>query len=276
MAEIAREMDEVRLTIGAIDQDLAQLAGRFETLRQEASAVPSDDELRTLHARVAAIARTIAELRERVTAAERKTSECRLAVTQAISKRDADASELGIPEWAERVAELEEAVGAYLQVLAALWPTLEMNANLAAQAQNAGQLASEARDAEERQHQTHDASLASNAAAAARDTLERSVGATARQITDRLEAARKQRNEIRKEQEKSLDGKAKLESALSSFQTALQLHNQEFQNNTSIRDECVRSFKAFASARLLHLAVSSLQDDDAASWSTTKSVENAR
>jgi hypothetical protein len=43
-----------------------------------------------------------------------------------------------------------------------------------------------------------------------------------------------------------------------------------------VRNECVRSFRAFAEARLLHLAVSSLQDADAASWSTTRSVENAR
>ena len=277
MTEIAREVDEVRMSIGGIGQDLAQLALRNEALRREAAAVPSDDELRTLHARVAAIARTIAGLREPVTAAERKTSECRLVLTQAIAKRDADASELGISEWAERVAELEEAVGAYLQALAGLWPTLEMNANLAAQADNAGQFASEAREAEERQEQAHrDASLAANAAAAARDTLEKSVGATAREITDRLEAARRQRNEIRKGHEESLDGKAKLESALSGFQTALQLHKQEFQTNISIRGESVRRFKTFAEARLLHLAVSSLQDADAASWSTTRSVEYAR
>ncbi len=277
MTEIEREMNEVRMAIGGIDRDLTQLAFRNEALRREAAAVPSDDEPRTLHARVAAITQTIAELRERVTTAERKTSECRLAVTQAIAKRDADAAELGISEWAERVAELDEAIGAYLQALAALWPTLEMNANLAAQAQNAAQFASEAREADERQQQAHrNASLASNAAAAARDTLEKSVGATAREITDRLEAARKERNEIRKGHEESLDGKAKLESALSGFQTALQLHKQEFQTNTSIRDESVRSFKAFASARLLHIAVSSLQDADAASWSTTRSVENAR
>src|SRR5439155_17725469 len=66
------------------------------------------------------------------------------------------------------------------------------------------------------------------------------------------------------------------ESALSGFQTAIQLHKQEFQTNISIRGESVRGFKTFAEARLLHLAVSSLQDADAASWSTTRSVENAR
>jgi hypothetical protein len=68
-----------------------------------------------------------------------------------------------------------------------------MNANLAVQSENAAQFASEAREAEGRQEQAHrDASLAANAAAAARDTLEKSVGATARDITDRLEAARRQ------------------------------------------------------------------------------------
>ena len=277
MNEIATEMDQVRLTLGVNDRNLAELALRAEAVRREAATVPSDDEVRNHHARVAAIARAIAELRERLTAAERKSAECRLILARSIEKRDADALELGISEWAERIAELEEAISAYLQALAALWPTLEMNANLAAQAENAGRLAAEALEAEERQEAAHrDASLAANAAAAARDTLEKSVGATAREITDRLEAARKHRSQIREGHEESIDRKAKLESELVGFQTRLQLHKQEFQSNTSTRDESVRLFKAFAETRLLHLAVSSLQDVDAASWSTTRSIENAR
>jgi uncharacterized protein (TIGR02680 family) len=277
MAEIVAEMDKVRLTIAGIDAELAQLALRQKTVRREAAAAPSDDEIRTLHARLGTVARAIAELRDRVTAAERKTFECRLALTQSTEKRDAEALELGISEWVQRIPELEEAIGAYLQALAALWPTLEMNANLAAQAENANHLASEAREAEDRQQQAHgDALLAANAAAAARDTLERSVGATAREITDRLEAARNHRSQIRKEREESVDGKARLESELSGFRTALQLHRRELESNTLMRDESVRSFKAFAETRLLHLAVSSLPDFDATSWSTTRSVENAR
>ena len=277
IAEITVEIDKVRLTIAGIDRDLEQLTLRLETLRREAAAAPSEDEVRNLHARLGAIARAIAELRERVTAAERRTSEYRIALALSIEKRDTDASELGILEWVERIAELEEAIGAYLQALAALWPTLEMSANLAAQAEAAGQIAAEAREAHEHQEQAcKKASLAANAAAAARDTLERSVGATAREITDRLEAARGRRVQIREEHEESVDRKAGLESELSSFQTALGLHKQEFQGNTSTRDESVRRFKAFAETRLLHLAVSSLHDFDAASWSTTRSIENAR
>ncbi|HEY2382474.1 MAG TPA: TIGR02680 family protein [Terriglobia bacterium] len=277
MAEIAAEIKEVRLTIAGIDRAFAQMVLRRETLRREAVAAPSDDEIRNLHARLGASARAIAELRERVMAAEQRTSECRLALAQSIEKRDADASDLGISEWADRIQELEDAIGAYLQTLAALWPTLEMSRQLAAEAERAGLLAAEAREFEERQEQTYrDASLSANAAVAARDTLERSVGATAREITDRLEAARKYRSGIRKDQEESVDRKAKLESELSGFQTALMLHKQEFQNNTSIRDESIRWFKAFAETRLLHLAVSSLDDVDASSWSTTRAIENAR
>jgi uncharacterized protein (TIGR02680 family) len=277
MAEIAAEMDRVRQVIGAIDQDLAQLASRKETLRWEAAHVPSDDEVRNLHARAAAAARAIAELRERVTEAERKTSECRRVLAQSIEKRDKDALQLGIPEWVERIAELEDAIAAYLQSLAALWPTLEMNSNLAAQAEAASQLASEARESEERLFDTHrNALLAANAAVAARDTLERSVDATVRQITERLETARRRRDEISGQREERGNEKGGLEGELSGFQTALRLHKEELQINTATRDESVRWFKAFAETRLLHLAVSSMRDLDASSWSTTRSVEIAR
>jgi len=73
-----------------------------------------------------------------------------------------------------------------------------------------------------------------------------------------------------------VDQIAMLESELSGFQTALTLHKEELQANTGTRDESVRSFKAFAETKLLHLAVSFLQDVDASSWSTTRSIEHAR
>jgi uncharacterized protein (TIGR02680 family) len=277
MAEIAAEMDRARQAIAAIDRDLVQLASRQETLRREAAHVPSDDEVRNLHARAAAAVRAIAELRERLMEAEKRTADCRLILVQSVEKRNKDALQLGISDWVERIPELEEAIAAYLQALAALWPTLEMTANLASQAEKAAQLASDARESGERRFETYrNALLAANAAIAARDTLERSVGATVREITERLESARMRRDRIGSQREESGKEKGRLEVQLSGFQTALKLHKEELQINTAAREESVRSFKAFAATKLLRLAVSSLQDSDAPSWSTTRSVEIAR
>jgi hypothetical protein len=277
MDEIAGEMDRVRLTIAAVDRDLALLASRKETLRREAANVPSDDEVRNLHAWLGAEVRAIAELRELVTVAERRASEWRLVLARSIEKRDKDALELGISGWAERIAELDDAIAAYLHSLAALWPTLQMKSNLAAQAEAASQLAFEARETEGRCFDAHrNALLAANRALAARDTLERSVGATVRQITERLETVRRRRAEIGEQREETGNEKGRLDRELSGFQAALGLHNEELQFNTANRDASVRSFKVFAETRLLHLAVSSVEDVDASSWSTTRSVEIAR
>ena len=277
LAELAVEIDAAEEGLARIDTDAEAVARREEMARREAAAAPADEPVRAALGETVTAARAVAGLRVRVIEAEARVAERRRVLDAAVRARDEGATDLGIAAWVGDLRGLEKAIGEYRQMLAALWPTIRNHGVARAQAARTAQDAAEAVATEDR-HATLllEARTKAQAAAAERDTLQRSVGAAVEEILDRLADARSARAATQAELENAREARRKTAIAEAVAQERTEAERRTLDEDAGRRDAAVTALRTLAAARLLDVAQTDVETGDPAGWSVTRAVDVAR
>jgi uncharacterized protein (TIGR02680 family) len=277
LTELAADVRAVEDELARIDADAEAVARREDVARREAAAAPADEPVRSALAGTVTAARAVAVLRVRVIEVEARVAERRRALDTAIRARDDAAADLGIAAWVADLRALELAIGEYRQSLAGLWPTIRSHGAARTQAVRTAEDAAEAAAAEARQAALLlEARTRAQAAAAERDTLQRSVGAAVEEILQRLADARGARAATQAELDSAREasGKAAIREAVA--QEKSEAERRTLDDDAGRRDAAIAALRTLVSARLLDVAQTGVEVGEAAGWSVTRAVEAAR
>jgi len=190
------ELDAKRAGLDAEDETLRTRAAR---LAAEVEQAPSDTAIRTAEAARVHVAGRVTRLRDEVASREQEVAS-RVAAHQSAERGLAEAAgDLGLGDAFDRLDDLADALAAYREALARLWPTLEGHgARLddldRATADHDAAAADDRRLAE----RADDLRAAAIAATSRRDTLETTVGVEVEQLLAQLEEARHRLAETRR------------------------------------------------------------------------------
>lgn len=277
LAELAAEIRAAEEELARIDADAEAVARREDVARREAGAAPADEPVRAALVETVTAARAVAGLRGRVIEVEARVAERRRALDAAAKARDEGATDLGIAAWVGDLRGLEKAIGEYRQTLAALWPTIRNHGVACAQAARTADDAAEAAGTQAR-HATLllEARTKAQAAAAERDTLQRSVGAAVEEILDRLADARSARAATQAELENAREAHRETGIGKAVAQERTEAERRTLDEDAGRRDAAVAALRTLAAARLLDVAQTGVETGDPAGWSVTRAVDVAR
>ena len=277
LLEVEAELEKVRAHLQALEEELLTLRRRQACLDAEVQAAPSEDEV--LRARSTLAVAAEAEHRKRQQYAEREAEvlKRRAEHLQAREELDRTAGELHLARWVEDLSGLDAALSRCEVAFGELGSALERRV----EASEALARARARRDAasehlEEREALAFEALRAAREAAANRDVLESSLGASAREILARLEQAQDRERNLREERKHQDKARGTAEVARGQAETRVESLAGELDERAEARDQKVRDLEAFAGTRLLGVAIPALAEAETGSWSVTRAVEVAR
>jgi uncharacterized protein (TIGR02680 family) len=276
-AELASEIRDVEDELARIDVDGGLVSRREQTALGEAESAPDDEPVRAALAATVSAARAVATLRARVVEAEGAVAERRRALEAAVKTRDDAAADLGIAAWVADLGALDRAIGDYRAALAALWPTVRSHGGTRARSASAAEHAAEAATVEtEHAARLQAARAKAQAAAAERDTLQRSVGAAVDEILQRLADARQALGAVQAALEAAREARedARIREAVAGEKVSAE--GRTLHEDTTRRDGAIAGLRALAAAKLIDVACPGIDPGDAAGWSVTRAVEVAR
>ena len=261
----------------AVAAELGRLAMREEVAKAEAAAAPDESPVRRALAEIDAALTAVNGLRGRLAAAEQRVAERRAGVTAATDQRDAAARDLGLERHLDDLDGLLDAIAAYRQAIAALWPTVRGHAGARREADAAGQDAADAAATARRLAEAlQGARERAEAAAAERDTLEASVGAAVEEILARLDEARARVQELRAETDRRREDRTETRARLAVAEHAIATHTEQLGLDEHRRQVAIDHLAAFARTRLLGVAAPDAGAVDHDGWSADRAVRTAR
>ncbi len=270
-AEIEGALRQLRESLEVLDGERATAAAEF-------AAAPSEEAvLRAGYALETATGRLI----EAMNAAERASTD----VSGLRRDRDdharrlrADAADLRLEPWLDRLADLRAHTQAYDKVLASLWPTLRHGESLAAQAAlQREHWTAAAEEAGVRSRRREELENTARAARARFETLKETHGSTVAEVLARHEAARAEVARLKGE----LTANQKREVAQTAARAQAEERKQAAEQRRVEQDEQRRAaigrLRELAEQRLLAEADAALRTFDAdEEWSVARAVEIAR
>ncbi|MGI5864261.1 MAG: TIGR02680 family protein, partial [Myxococcales bacterium] len=263
--------------LGAARRELESIASREQAAREEARRAPADDGVRRAVAELGAVARAVAQARQRLALAEEKVAERRARHAEAVSERDRDAKDLGVEAWVDDPRGLEDAVRGYQNALAGLRPRFEGHLAALEQAGVAEEAARGAAQAEARREQ---AALGARqrlaAAVQARDTLEQTVGAEAREVIARLQQARRRIAGLRGSEDEAKRRERELYGRTQRAEARIGEHRESLARQSEARDVALQALARFAGTGLFAVAHTELSEIEPGPWSASRGVEIAR
>ncbi len=277
LAELGREIAAAEGSVEELEGFLELQQARQRRARLEAEEAPASEGVHRALVDVEAAAAAVRRLRDRLAEAEARVAERRRRVNAAREERDDTASDLGLADRIDRLPELVDAIGVYLERLAGLWPTLAAHLAARRQAAGAAERASEARrDEAYRGERRQRAEERARRAAVERDTLRSSVGAGVDEILARLGAARQAAGAARGERRAADERRHELVTERALAQKDIEREEQNLEREETGRGEAIRALGRYAATRLLSVALPRLEAGDPGEWSTTRAVEIAR
>ncbi len=277
MAELTGELGQIRKRISDIQEELEQLAARSAQLRREIAAAPVDAGVRQALAQIAAAREVVSYRRLRLTEAENRLTDRRRLTTSAVTERDEAARDLGLVEWVDDLGGLVRAVHEYGQVLAEFWPSVRVHIDAGNQRAAAEERLEEAirlRDLRDLEFHT----LAGKAAAAAAQlaVLESTIGATVREVQQKLQNALLRLQCVRNDRKRSEEEKSRARIGSAVAQKDIERANTDLQEKNAERDAAIGTLSAFVSTRQLGVAHSDFTEDETGQWSVARAVDLAR
>jgi uncharacterized protein (TIGR02680 family) len=259
----------------AVQRDI--LATRRATAEAEAQAFPDHEPLRTAGAALGHTLTVLAQTAEILKKARAAEDEARGLHDQARQRRDADAGDLGLLAWVDRLDALGGGLHACELALAALWPALASWNKAEVEAARTREVAAQARQGlDEWKARTR---LASEAHAEARGRLGAlfaTIGASEQQILER-EAA--QRGELVRLNGalKQTDGELReLATTLARAVAGIERYTHERTERDAVRQEHFTRLRHLVETGLAAEAEPTSGGDDFPDWSATRLVELAR
>jgi uncharacterized protein (TIGR02680 family) len=267
---------EGQTCLDALIISVGELNWRDRAARSEADAAPVDEPVRTAYNDTLAAARELDSLRRHLAESDEDLARKRSSFDEATQERDEAVADLGIANWIDAVDVLESRISSYRLALSSLWPAIESFLDARVASQTAWACMQEAVSRERRQKDTADrAERAALAAEIAYDTLKDAFGADLGQTLRRVEDARRRLDGIRKEAAETRQLHHELELAVTRVDERLRNRTEILTGQTERRDRAASSLHSFACTRLLQLATPGIADEDAPTWSTTRTVEVA-
>lgn len=273
-AEVARVEAEQRV----IADERAALAARRSTLEDELAAQPGEAELQRAHARLGALAGHHQETTQERAEAERRLGVATEAAAQAATDVEDAAKDVGLPADRTALDEVQAGVHRYEVALTALWPAAEALGHATVQEQRATtdlQTASEThRIAVDRADEAERRARANAAAHAAR---EETVGASVRELQERLAWIDRQTRTVTDEHRKSSDAHTQAFGRRSRAEGDRETAEQELGKAADERAAATEQLRRFAATGLLSVALPELAvPDPAGDWAPDPTVRFAR
>ncbi len=277
LADLEAALEAGRADLAALREELSAVADRRAGTQREAALAPIAAAVRRALAEITARAAEVDRCRGRLATAESAVAMERRASTVADQQRLRTAEDLGLSAWAAVPRELSECLGAYREILAELWPTARSWWAVRQQVANSEERATWARSEVERcSEQRLRTEQQARMAAAERDTLAAAVGANVEEILARLEHARRQVEELRKQREEVVGAEQELgvervrqEGLIDSGRRLLEQEDQS-------RALAIMALRSYVETGLGVVAIEGLEVGDPAQWSATHAVEVAR
>ena len=277
MEELAGKVQLARNTSESIQRDLDLLAKRLEQVTSEAAQAPDDGALRGALAQVETSRASVSRARLRLSEAEARMNQLQRALREKTDQRNQAASDLGIADWIERIGELLEALHAYSESLASLWPAIRSHCDAREQSDSANERARDAAvNRDSRRNQSREAEAAAAAALEKFKTLEATVGAAVREVQEKLKDAvqrvQRAREELRKAGEDQTAAKVRQGVAATQIQDA----TEELKSREQERGGAIARLTDFAATRQLAVAHGEFAGLEPGPWSVARAVEIAR
>jgi uncharacterized protein (TIGR02680 family) len=277
LEELRTRLAELDAALAHLDEAAAELAARRTAAEAEAAVFPDHERVRTAGAevgqRVSAVARAAEEL-DRTRAVEAGARRDHDAARQ---RRDADAGDLGLLAWVDRLEALAEGLHAYELALANLWPSLETSARLVGEASRSREQATQARLRRD-EWQARVASLREvhEQARGRLNALLATVGADEQQLLERETRQRGELERLSGEVKRLDEDVRQLEIVLARAGADIDRFTQERTERDRLRQETFVRLQHLMESGLIAEAEPALAGDDFPDWSATRLVELAR
>ena len=274
LRERAAQLDALGATIDAAS---AALAARRAAADAETLAFPDHEPLRTAGAMLGQSLTAVAQASVVVEKARIAEDEARRTYDVARQRRDADAGDLGLVAWVDRLETLGDAVHSYDLALARLWPALESWGRSTADAARGRELAAQARRRrDDWQARVREARELHDEARGRLAGLLATVGADEHQVLNREAEQRRQVQRLNDAAKHCDDELRQTETTLVRAQADIERYRQERSDRDGARQESFTHLRHLVEHGLVAEAEPTLADDDGMDWPATRLVELAR
>jgi uncharacterized protein (TIGR02680 family) len=277
IAELEIDLEAAARFIAGIQEELAELDRRSAQLQREIASAPVDAGVRHALIQIATARETVSGRRLRLTEAENRLTEKRRLATAAVAERDEAARDLGLIDWINNLGGLVEAIHHYGQILAGLWPAIRAHAAAREQLACAEERMMEAaRHRELRVASLHELEGMAAVAAAKFKVLESTIGATVREVRQKLEDALLRVQGVRAEKKVAEEerGQRRIDSAVS--HKDIERANVDLDMRNAEREVVIGLLSSFVNTRQLGVAHSDFMEVDSGAWSVARAVDLAR
>lgn len=277
LEEVSDELRRVNAEIDRIQGALNSLKIREDLIKKQVAAVPDDASVR--------------EAASDILHAERRTTDCRRTLAEAVDgvarhkleanaqkeARDADARDLGLADWADRIEEMRQKLAQYQMCLEGLWPSVAHFATLRSQFVAA---AREVRDAKVAAKGMagiqHDRETQYAKAAARLRTLRETIGVEAEEILAQIAETEKEQSELKSSIKRARETESSAGREVAKTEERILARRSEIDNESAARSKSCQSFQRLCTLGLLGVATGDAPDSEASQWSVSKTVEVAR
>jgi len=277
LAELELELEAAAKVIAGIRGELEELDRHAARLRHEIASAPVDAGVRQALARITAAREGVSRLRLRLTEAETRVKDQRRVATTATAELETAAGDLGLGPWIGNLGDLIQAIHDYGQILAQLWPAVRVHAEARIQLAAAEERLAEAvRHRARRDLEFHELEGNAAAAAAKYQVLELTIGATVREVRQKLEESILRLQRVREEQKQAEELKHNRRIEMAVAHNDIERATADLEAKNAERDHAMGTLSAFVSTRQLGVAHSDLAEAETGPWSVTRAVDLAR
>lgn len=277
LAELRERAAQLDALAATIDAESAALAARRVVAEAEAQAFPDHEPLRTAGAKLGHSLTAVAQATDFVEKARIAEDDARRAHDAARQRRDADAGDLGLLAWVDRLDALGDAGHAYELALAGLWPALDAWARSAADAARGRELAVRARQQrDERQARVRTARELHEEARGRLAEMLATVGVGEQELLERETKQRREVERLGDAETRSAGELHRIETTLARAEGDIGRYTQERSDRDTARQEGFVRLRHLVEHGLVAEAEPALADGDSSDWSATRLVELAR
>ncbi len=278
IAELSREIERVGTVLSQCEEALGEHRARRDRADHERASAPSEEALRDATGRLAQAQRLTAKRHEAFTAAERELARRAQAAEEAAAELAADAEELGLAVWADRLQELANALTgiehAFRELASRLDASRDASRHLARMQHVWDTVSAALEDAKGQRAARESEHVAQRVE---RETLESTVGAKVQEIQTRLDEARRRV----KAADEALESLRARESEQREARSKAEGRAEELESTVFEADQrravAATALRRVAGTGLFPEAHPELGDIDAEEeWSANRAVEIAR
>jgi uncharacterized protein (TIGR02680 family) len=275
---IASELETLAQREREIEAAQAALAEQREAFKQLQGRRPNSDALRSAHATQAASERRAAAVRSQLAEAEERLQTARQALERAHDSLTFDAQDAALPAEREALEAVARSLGEYRLAIQACASALREHAQALAELTGQAEREAAARaDLETSVERSRELQQRAQSARARHEELARSVGATAEEVLNRLNALIRERDQLDAALKTAQGELVAANKKLGAAEQAASDTAQKQEEEQTRRSDAVADFQAFAATGLLRAAAPHVTiPDTLETWTNDAALTAAR